>query len=166
MVVPFHTQVTVSPSVDLGHVAVARIVREHEAVLADLHGPVRGGTLRGLVLGAPDEDGIGGVVVDDGGVGEDLVLGAATTMTALSVTWPPWPAAPKMPLTWAPECPGTMRDTGVPTCGAAVEDRERHRDRVVLAVVGAHVGAEAGGPPLRIEVRTGHGRGPVVGSPG
>ena len=73
LMVPFHTHVTVSPTWISVMAALARLVHEHEAVSPTWTGRVAGATLRGLVLGAADEDGIGGVVVDDGGVGEDLV---------------------------------------------------------------------------------------------
>ena len=52
--------------------------------------------LQRLVLRADDEDGIGGRVVDDRRVGEDLVA-AETTITALSVCVVPAPAALKIP---------------------------------------------------------------------
>ena len=68
-----------------------------------------------LVLGADDEDRVGGVVVDDRGVAEDLREPRRRRSTAFSVSSRRLPAALKIRLTWTPECARTLRVTGLPT---------------------------------------------------
>ena len=73
----------------------------------------------------------------------------------MSVTRPAWPAALKIPETWAPEWPGTERVTGAPTWAPPLKivnvTSTAESSRLNTPTL---VRKPALGPPLRIEVRT------------